>query len=537
MELRHYQREAISAVYESWLAGKRSGLVVLPTGSGKTIVFARIIADTPGRSLVLVHRDELVRQSVAKLHSVEPDLDVGIVQASRNECSHQVVVASVQTLSRLRRLAQMVADFRLVVTDEAHHATAESYRRISAHIGAGKPEGPYHLGVTATPARSDRCDLAGVFDSIIYEASMKELITAGYLADMRGKAIDVGINLDAVKLRHGDFRPEALTHAMLAANAPELIAKTYVAYGQGRRAIAFLPGVELADRVCQSLNQNGISSALVIGETPIEARQAIYAGLRAGAISVVCNCMVLTEGFDEPSVDCIIVGRPTKSLPLYTQMVGRGSRPFPSKDDCLVLDVVGISRRHKIQSLSDLFGTGQIRPGLSYLETLKAIEAEREADHNADGAKVRAEFVDIDLFLSSELAWVQTTQGHMTLALQDFSLLCATRRGDYWTLSHVAKGQPERVLGIGIFEGLQGAAIQFADENGSKWAVRKGAYWRQTPASEKQRAILLSMGYRLPPWATKGEASDLLASLLNDRVISQSRQLARRHGNRVAAVA
>jgi superfamily II DNA or RNA helicase len=522
MELRPYQHEAIAAVGASMESGEGCGLLVLPTGAGKTIVFSRIIADTSGRSLVLVHRDELVRQTTEKLLAIRPDAQSGVVQGPRNEHTARVVVASVQTLSRPRRLAQVAPGFSLVVTDEAHHATADSYQRIYQHMRAGMPGGPFHLGCTATPARSDKQDLQPVFERIVYEAFMEDLIEQGFLSPLRGKTVCLDINLDAVRTRYGDFRAHALSRAMIAANASELIANAYMEHAQGRRAIAFLPSVELAEMVFKALSERGISSAVVTGETPSEARQDVYAGLREGTVSVVASCMVLTEGFDEPSVDCIIVGRPTKSLPLYMQMVGRGSRPSPGKQDCLVIDIAAITRRHKIQSLSDLFGVAP-KPKAPPVEIL-----EGDSDGEPSGEEIRRldpEFVDVDLFLSNELAWVKTRGGHLTLGLKDFSILCATRTGEGWLLSHVTRGQPEELLTQGDFKIVSRAAQRFADAHESKWWVRRESFWRQQPATEKQRNTLRSMGHDLGPVATKGEASDLFAHLLNDRTIMLSRRI------------
>jgi superfamily II DNA or RNA helicase len=533
MELRPYQREAIEAVAASEASGSRSGLVVLPTGSGKTIIFATLAANAMGRTLILVHRDELVRQAVEKLHTVAPGLDVGIVQGGRNEHDRHIVVASVQTLARPKRLRQLRRNFSGIVTDEAHHAAANSYLDIYSHFRAGEDTGPYHLGVTATPARTDRSDLAEIFDAIVYEAEMRELIDQGYLCHMRGVSIDIGVNLDRVQVRGGDFKPEALSRAMIEANAPELIANAYADHGKGRRAIAFLPGVEVAERVSKSLCEAGIASAVVTGETPIGERQRIYEGLRSGSLSVVSSCLVLTEGFDEPSVDCIIIGRPTKSLPLYTQMVGRGSRPFPGKEDCLVIDVAGISHRHKIQSLSSLFGQPEaLRP-----DAPAEIAQERVGERigsDEEVYRINARFVDVELFMSSELAWVQTVEGHMTLALRDFSFLCATQQSEDWILTHIIKGEPEVVLGRGTFAGVETASIRFAKARDGGWHIYKEAWWRQQPASDKQRGLALSLGCDLSPRATKGEASDAIARLLNDRVISRARFLAQRRGSLTA---
>jgi superfamily II DNA or RNA helicase len=524
VEMRPYQTEALRAIGASMAAGERRGLLVLPTGAGKTIVFATLIANTGGRSLVLVHRDELARQTVDKLLAVRPDVMPGIVQGLRNEHTAPVVVASVQTLSRLKRLAQVAPDFSLVVTDESHHATADSYQRIYEHVLVGMPGGPYHLGVTATPARTDKQDLQPVFERIVYEAFMEDLIEQGFLCPMRGKTVKLGLDLDRVRVRHGDFKAGALSRAMIAANANELIANAYLEHAQGRRAIAFLPSVELAEMVFKALSTRGIPSAVVTGETPLETRQDVYAGLREGAIKVVSSCMVLTEGFDEPSVDCIIVGRPTKSLPLYMQMVGRGSRPSPGKQDCLVIDIAAITRRHKIQSLSDLFGV-EPKPKAPPVDIF---DGDGDGEGGPEGEEIKRidpEFMDVDLFLSNELAWVQTRGGHLTLGLKDFSILGATRTGEGWLLSHVTRGQPEELLTQGDFKAVSRAAQLFADSHESKWWVRRESFWRQQPATEKQRNTLRSMGHDLGPAATKGEASDLFAHLLNDRTIMLSRRM------------
>jgi superfamily II DNA or RNA helicase len=320
---------------------------------------------------------------------------------------------------------------------------------------------------------------------------MRELIELGYLCHMRGVSIDIGVNLDRVQVRAGDFKPEALSRAMIEANAPELIVKAYAEHGKGRRAIAFLPGVEVAEHVSKSLCEAGIASAVVTGETATDERQRIYEGLRSGSLSVVSSCMVLTEGFDEPSVDCIIIGRPTKSLPLYTQMVGRGSRPFPGKENCLVIDMAGISRLHTIQSLSSLFGQPEaVRPEPS--EEVDEGDGQRESS-GEEVCRIDARFVEVELFMSSELAWVETLQGHMTLALKDFSFLCATRDGDDWVLSHIVKGEPEAVLGRGRFDQLERAVIKFAQSRGSAWHVYKEAWWRQQSGSEKQKNLGMSL--------------------------------------------
>ena len=264
-----------------------------------------------------------------------------------------------------------------------------------------------------------------------------------------------------------------------------------------------------------------MASALVTAETPLDVRQETYAGLRAGMISVVSNCMVLTEGFDEPSVDCIMVGRPTTSLPLYMQMVGRGARLCAGKADCLIIDITGVSKRHKIQSLSDLFGIG-LKPGQSYLEVQKE---RQKAPEGLSSDDIDAYFVDVDLFLASDLAWVQTQAGHLILGLGDFSYLCATFESGEWLLSHIVRGKPETLMARGPFSDVEAAAVSFMETHDSKWLIRKEAYWRSAPASDKQRQMLRALSQLAEGAMTKGEASDLIASHVADRDILEARRL------------
>jgi hypothetical protein len=231
--------------------------------------------------------------------------------------------------------------------------------------------------------------------------------------------------------------------------------------------------------------------------------------------------MVLTEGFDEPSVDCIMVGRPTTSLPLYMQMVGRGARLCAGKADCLIIDITGVSKRHKIQSLSDLFGVG-MKPGRSYLEVQKE---RQKAPEGLSSDNIDAYFVDVDLFLGSELAWVQTPAGHLVLGLGDFGYLCATFESGEWLLSHIVRGKPETIITRGLFAVVEAAAVSLVETHESKWWVRKEAYWRSAPASDKQPQMLRALSPLAAGTMTKGEASDLIASHVADRDILEAKRL------------
>jgi ATP-dependent helicase IRC3 len=205
LSLRPYQQEAIEAILKAEAHGVRRPLLALPTGCGKTVIFAHLIRQREGRSLVLVHRDELIQQAAEKLQLIAPGLEVGIVKAVRDEVDAPCVLASVQTLSREARLARLPLGFKTVVVDEAHHAVAETYRRILTAVGSFDPDGPLTVGVTATPMRGDQVGLKAVFQEIVYKRSILDMILEGYLADVRG--IQVGLKVDFRQLhtRAGDF--------------------------------------------------------------------------------------------------------------------------------------------------------------------------------------------------------------------------------------------------------------------------------------------------------------------------------------------
>ena len=240
---RPYQHEAVAALLAAAARGVQRPLLVLPTGTGKTIIFALLVQRRGGRALILAHRDELIQQAVDKLHLVDPSLPLGVVQAARDEHTAPIVVASVQTLSRRARLARLVPDFRTIVIDEAHHAPAPSYRRILTHCRAWQPDGPLVVGVTATPARGDRQSLRQVFDGIVYQRTLVEMMQAGYLVDLRAIQVLLQADFDALRTQRGDFVEADLETLLLAANAPAQVLAAFQAHAADRKALLFTPTV------------------------------------------------------------------------------------------------------------------------------------------------------------------------------------------------------------------------------------------------------------------------------------------------------
>ncbi len=356
MQLRPYQIEAINAVNET--AQKRQ-LICLPTGTGKTVLFAELVKQRQhlGRSLILVHRDELVRQAKNKCHDTGLD-NVGIIEAGQNDVSANVTIASVQTLSRINR-AEQYLDYGPAITliiDEAHHAPAPTYRNVVSWLL--DPEGLL-VGVTATPDRETQktymrrnkrgntsvgttltAGMGAVFDTLTYYQPLTDMIAEGWLADLVPATIKTDIDLHSVAKTAGDWQDGALGSAMEKAKTQIDIVSAWQQCATDRPTLAFLPTVATSKAVCEEFTNRGIMAEHIDGTTPFEIRQDVYARLRNGTTQVITNCMVLTEGFDEPAISCIIVARPTNSRGLFAQMVGRGSRLHPNKTDCLVLSVV-----------------------------------------------------------------------------------------------------------------------------------------------------------------------------------------------------
>jgi superfamily II DNA or RNA helicase len=349
--LRPYQSEADSNIREK-LAEFRSTLLVIPTGTGKTRVFTEVIRKWPGRALVLAHRDELLQQARERLGKETGEM-VGLEQADFYAGNERIVVGSVQTLSQPDRLSRWKPDhFGIVVCDEAHHAPSPSYRRIFDHFSGAKL-----LGVTATPDRADEKAMGLVFESVAYVYEIDDAIKDGYLCPIRILPIFLGeLDLSSCRTTAGDLNQGDLDAAMVEAAIAHMVKSTVEESGD-LKTLFFTTSVDNATRSAELFN--GIkpgSARSVNGKTPVDVRRSILAGFERGDFQYLTNCGIATEGYDCPPVACIAQGRPTKSRALHAQIIGRGLRPYPGKDDCLVLEFTGNSGRHDLASALDILG-------------------------------------------------------------------------------------------------------------------------------------------------------------------------------------
>lgn len=344
IELRPYQQEAKDAIFSKWNSGQNRLLLVLPTGTGKTIVFASVAEECVrkgGRVLILAHRGELLEQAADKIKRAT-GLGCAVEKADQTSKGqyYRIVVGSVQTLMREKRLGQFPADyFQIIIVDEAHHCVSDSYQKILQHFSEANV-----LGVTATPDRGDMRNLGEYFQEVAYEYTMPKAIRAGYLCPIKALTLPLKIDMSGISVQAGDFKASDV--GTVLDPYLEQIAREMEKRCIERKTVVFLPLVKTSQKFRDILNEHGFRAAEVNGNS--DDREQVLKDFNEDKYNVLCNSMLLTEGWDCPSVDCVVVLRPTKVRSLYCQMVGRGTRLYPGKDHLLLLDFLWMTERHEL---------------------------------------------------------------------------------------------------------------------------------------------------------------------------------------------
>jgi superfamily II DNA or RNA helicase len=407
MILRPYQADAVEGIFDAWRTA-RSTLLVQPTGTGKTVTFAHVIRRVPvGRALVLAHREELIFQAADKIEAVtgaKPDIEMAEMRAdTRLFGKARVVVSSIQTQvagrngdTRMKRFDP--GEFGLLVVDEAHHATAPTYRRVLEHYGRN-PDLKI-LGVTATPDRHDEEALGQVFDSVAYDYELLDAIHDGWLVPIRQRSVVVdGLDYSSIRTTAGDLNGADLARVMEYEETLHAVASPALELAAGRKTLVFAASVAHAERLCEIFNRHRPECArFVTGTTPKDERRAMLADYAVEKFQILVNVGVATEGFDEPGIQVVVMARPTKSRALYAQMAGRATRPLPAlvdglpaatdrcaaiasspKPACEIIDFVGNSGRHRLVSTADILGG-------NYSD--EVVERARKAAENADSAAI-----------------------------------------------------------------------------------------------------------------------------------------------------
>jgi superfamily II DNA or RNA helicase len=520
LPLRDYQRAAIDAVSSAWDRGIKRPAVVLPTGVGKTVILSHLVRERMiaqgmiGKALVIVHREELITQTVSKLHDVAPNLRVGVVKASRNEINgYDVIVASIQTIRKPERLEQL-RGIGLVIVDECHHAAADSYVSVMNALS----DHALFVGFTATMDREDK-NLADVWSEVVYTRDVLDMIPE-YLVDVQGRMVTIdGMSLNQAKVTRGDYSDSSLSDLLLDAGAQEIVAESYKTHASDRKGLLFAPTVKAAQAFSDALNKVGIKSAVVHGSMPDEERKLVIKRFIKGDVQVICNCMVLTEGFDVPEASCCVIARPTRSASLYVQMVGRVLRPFPGKVDALVLDVVGASEDHTLATLADLSSkrVDKVEPG----ETLTgAARRLKKAGHPALAGYV--DHIEVDLFKRSSSMWSKTDAGLWFISTKDelFFLWPGNEVGKFnvGRCPIYASGGSWIQRNVSLMAGMAWAE-EAAKEADQGFITNRKASWRKRnePPTAGQIRYAAKLGLALPSDITKGALSDMITRKVASR--------------------
>lgn len=563
MKLRSYQAESIDAIKAHWAKGESRAAVVLATGLGKTVIFtelSRQLEAQKKRVVILVHREELALQTVAKLKAVGVQ-SVGVVKAEKNEVWARVVVATVQTLYSEARLARL-GGVDVVFYDELHHATAARNRTLLSALGVFDGRA-VAAGFTATFARTDAAKLGNDWD-VVYERDAAWGIEHGYLSDVEAHSIRVP-DLDTTKVRttNGDFSDKSLGDAMTASSARDVIPAAWRKYADGRPTILFAPNIASCGDLADGMRDAGIKTEVVFGTTNSHERALIYDRVRNGTTQVLASVGVLTEGFDIPAISCAILARPTKSKGLWQQMAGRALRLFPGKDKAILLDITGDAMNHSLASVTDLTSSRQeveakaravalcscseasfllcCTPGETRLECRKRkIEGNCGCNCLCDddfGDEAGIEIlrgdhdVEVDLFAGSTSVWLKTHRGVWFVPTKHRLVFIAQLVGAPGMYMVGVTGTTKTMSGGRWLEGEydQTAAMMIAQEVAEREdpsVSQRTSKWRRARGSEAQAVQVAGLGYLSYEEASqlrKGPLSDLLSihyasQLLDPRV-------------------
>ena len=549
--LRPYQEEALQAVVDNLCAGVRRQLLVLATGLGKTVIAAslpeKLKGLAPGKLLFIAHRNELLTQAVDKIRSWNPMLKVGLEKAeSHADPDCDVIVACNASIGRKgsTRMEHFWDDISVIVIDEAHHSIGSSYMNILQDAGVLLPTSDKLLiGLTATPKRKNLSkngrtgtlddedevlSLKSVFDKVVYSFPIRKGIKHGYLVPLHGFRIKTTTSLDAVKTTAGDFQVDQLSSAVNTNERNAQIVKAWKDNVKDKQSLCFTVDVQHAKDLAEEFLRNGVMAQPIYGDDPQRAEKLKW--FESGKVQVLCNCALLTEGFDSPSVACIVLARPTKSGSLYTQMVGRGTRLKNGKDSCAVIDVCDNYRRCSLVTLPSLCGLNPDMDlqGASVTDAADKIEETQEQHPTldltqlTDYSKVDTYLESIDLLAASytedvkefsKLTWMACTDGSYLLQIpekQDLKGMYAAHKHeklhitpnelDEYILSISAVGMDKE---LGTYSTLK-EAFGSADEVISRCRpdrmklLLRESEWRTYPASEPTKRLLRSLSKSRP---------------------------------------
>lgn len=533
IQLRPYQQEALDAINTFSDKGINRQLVVLPTGAGKTVIFSHL-PQTKKDSLpmlVLAHRAELLHQAKEKISWSNPELDIQIEQADNVAGYCDVVVASVPTLGRAEseRILKYPKDyFKCIVIDEAHHAAAPTYRRILDYFNPS-----LLLGVTATPQRSDSTRLTDVFDEIVYYKTIQDLIEDGYLCSLVGYRIKTDTDISGVATNEGDYNASQLEDAIDTPQRNARIVAAYHTLVPESKAIVFCAGVKHANNLASSFSATKVSTEVIVGDTSSYDREHILARFKSGETKVLVNVGVLTEGFDEPSIETIVLARPTRSTLLYTQIVGRGTRLYEGKPHCTILDFADTTKGKKPIGLPSLLG---LPPefDLQGQDLIEVAKKYKELEDYCPGEAVRVldlndielAYKRINLFMPpppnefvqqhSRFVWAEVGENHFHLGINNNnSIRIYIDALGRWVVEFRYHSQTKNETHIlGYPEDMRESFVRadrWITNNFESNLIESDAAWRSDGPSDAQRKLLKRIAVPITSDMTKGTASQIIS--------------------------
>ena len=496
-------------------------IIHLPTAAGKTVIFASLIAqaiqqDPTIRVLILAFSCDLLSQARDKIHMINSSLDVGIVDASHKEFDRQIVVSSIQSARIPGNLERLQSQgFTICIADECHHFASDTARLVLRELGFDAEctaQGRLLVGFSATAARNDDRGLGEVFERIVYSKSISELIDGGYLVRPSGVKAMTDLDLGKVLLdQSGDYSAASLSDVMDTPEMLDLVVRSFEEKGMGRkRTIAFCTSIAHSEHLAACFRRSGVNACAIHSNLPNNERKAILKRFRDGELEVLTNPLLLTEGFDCPEIDCVIVSRPTKSVGLYTQMVGRGLRLFPGKDDCLIIDFC--DKAHSLCSVAIL--TGDVDQEKIEIVREKQIEETIGKLPPTLNQKLKSALMEFDP-IGKSFTWAKEFDGSYSMkgAGEIFLKIIPAENSKYTVIVEGISGS--QTLSDGLdFEWAFSTAEDFARENKSRFTISDlNASWRDLPISEKQMAVFRSSGFRSGIGdLTRGQASLIIGS-------------------------
>lgn len=563
--LRDYQRDGVDAIKQAWDSGCHSPLVAVATGGGKTTMMAQLLVETVEpdlrRALVIAHTKEIVEQIYHRIENqyagrlgewfggVKMFPGIGMVMGQHDVPQARIVVATRQSLHN-SRLSQVIryGAFDAVVIDEAHHAVADNtYGKIIEHVRRVNKNVKL-VGFTATPKRADKKALKTMFDDIVYQWLIPDGIQSSYLAPVTRLKVKTKVDLSGIRNVGGDFNQKKMVGILNVSNWIDLTLEAYSKYiaSANRHCLAYLPSVAMSKAFSQRLSDSGIASAHVDGKTPKDEREQILRDYINGTLSVVSNMAVLTEGFDAPATDAILLARPTRSQTLFTQIVGRGLRPSDGKQDCLLVDMTVVDT--KALEIGTLLGRmiqcdecpTEYDYGLPCCPQCGADvpKAKKEKQKDSDspmpnnvvvGGELVAEHSD--LFEKALSAWHVGNDGYIscTLSFEAGSMLIMPPMiDDYYRLVKVPKSRHDNpsieYQNTDLSEVMMYGETQ-VKKHGDKQASLKSATWRGGSASRGQTKLLKKLGIKNVQGMTKGMAARLITHHICVERIEQSEGL------------